>query len=401
MLKILKIITQKKAGFKISNYNTSKRLSDIIYLETGIEVSYNTLRRFFGVVKSVKPSNHTLNTLAVFNGFVDYNDFVLNYKLKNRWKQDFEIANLYNQSNPQILDYINSNLHVKRQFFQKLAQIVRELILVRNYALLNQIFRLPKMAFKKFNFDDVAYFGNCVGPIIKTINIESFEAKSLITNDNFIDLILCIYVDYNNLNGYYGNYLRLIENQSKRKDIIQFSRAVLNLNSYLTGEINKLYVLNFDNKYHPILQSRIIAQPLFSEFTDNISSLKSYNRNLKNAAKTNIDFYFEIITTALVTQNFEVMTLISKQFESKTDYNNFYKFEHHEHYTLMLMVLLKYKNETKQLNLWLKSVSFDNFYRPYTTLMLQYVYILKYHTSKANREICRLKYMGVAEHFYP
>ena len=113
MIKTLKTSTQKKAGFKITNYNSSKRLSDIIYLETGTEISYNTLRRFFGVVKSVKPSNHTLNAMAVFNGFVDYNDFVLNHNLKNRWKQEFEIADLYNQSNTLILDYINSNLHVK------------------------------------------------------------------------------------------------------------------------------------------------------------------------------------------------------------------------------------------------------------------------------------------------
>lgn len=401
MIKTLKTSTQKKAGFKITNYNSSKRLSDIIYLETGTEISYNTLRRFFGVVKSVKPSSHTLNALAVFNGFVDYNDFVLNHNLKNRWKQEFEIADLYNQSNTIILDYINSNLHLKRQFIQKLVQIVRELILVRNYALLNQIFRLPKMAFKKFKFDDVAYFGNCVGPIIKTINIESLEAQSLIVNDNFIDLVLCIYVDYNNLNGHYGNCLKLIENQSKRKDVIQFSRAVLNLNSYLAGEINKLYVLNFDNKYHPILQSRIMAQSLFFESTDIISSLKSYNQNPKNVDKTNIDFYFEIITTALVTKNFEVITWISKQFESKSDYNNFYKFEHHEHYTLMLMILLNYKNDREQLSIWLKSVSFNNFYRPYTKLLMQFVYILKYHSSKSNREIHRLKYREASENFYP
>ncbi len=401
MIKKLKASTQKKVGFKITNYNSSKRLSDIIYLETGTEISYNTLRRFFGVVKSVKPSSYTLNTLAVFNGFMDYNDFVLNYNLKNRWKQEFEIADLYNQSNTHILDYIDSNLLLKRQFIHKLVQIVRELILYRNYALLNQIFRLPKMAFQKFNFDEVAYFGNCVGPIIKTINIESSEAKSLIVNDNFIELVLCIYVDYNNLNGHYGNCLKLIENLSIRKDVLQFSRAVLNLNSYLNGEINKLYVLNFDSKYHPILQSRIMAQLLFSESIDIISSLKSYNQNLKNNNKSNIDFYFEIITTALVTQNFEVMTWISKQFESKIDYNNFYKFEHYEHYKLMLMVLLNYKNDTIQLNLWLKSVSFDNFYRPYKTLMYQYVYILKYHTSKTNREIYKSKYKGVALHFYP
>lgn len=401
MIKTLKTSTQKKAGFKITNYNSSKRLSDIIYLETGTEISYNTLRRFFGVVKSVNPNSHTLNTLAVFNGFVDYNDFVLNHNLKNRWKQEFEIADLCNQSNPRILDYINTNLHQKRQFVQTLVQIVRELILVKNYVILNQIFSSQKMTFKKFNFDDVAYFGNCVGPIIKTINIESLEAQSLIVNDNFIDLVLCIYVDYNTLNSHYGNCLKLIENQSKREDVIQFSRAILNLHSYLTGETNKLYVLNFNNKYHPILQSRIMAHTLFYHSTDIISSLKSYNRNLKNADKTNIDFYFEIITTALVTQNFEVMYWISKRFESKSDYNNFYKFEHHEHYTLMLMILLNHKNDIEQLSIWLKSVSFNNFYRPYTKLLIQFVYILKYHSSKSNREIYRLKYREVAENFYP
>jgi hypothetical protein len=401
MIKNLKIITQKKAGFKISDYNTSKRLSDIVYIETGIEVSYNTLRRFFGIVKSVKPSNHTLNALAIFNGFTDYNDFILNYNLKNRWKQDFEIADLYNQSRTQILNYIDVNLHVKRQFVHKLVQILRELILVRNYTLLNQIFNAPRMAFNEFDFDDVAYFGNCIGPIIKTIDIKSFEAQSLIVNDNFIDLVLCIYVDYNNLSGHYGEFLKLIKNQSKRKDIIQFSKAVLNLNFYLTDKINKLYELNFDSKYHPILQSRIMAQLLFLEPSDCIANLDNYSRNLKFDNKTNIDFYFEIITTALVTQNFEVMAWVSKRFESKTDYNNFYKFEHHEHYTLMLIMLLKYQNDTKQLNLWLKSVSFDNFYRPYSILLMQYVHILKYHLSKIDKDIHKTKYMEVAVSFFP
>ena len=72
MVHILKTITQKKLGLKIENYNSSKMLSEIIYIETGTEISYNTLRRFFGIVKPVKPSNYTLNALAVFNGFKSY-----------------------------------------------------------------------------------------------------------------------------------------------------------------------------------------------------------------------------------------------------------------------------------------------------------------------------------------
>ena len=63
MIKTLKTITQKKLGFKIEDYNSSRRLSEIIYTETGIEISYNTLRRFFGIVKPVKPSNYTLDML--------------------------------------------------------------------------------------------------------------------------------------------------------------------------------------------------------------------------------------------------------------------------------------------------------------------------------------------------
>ena len=67
----------------------------------------------------------------------------------------------------------------------------------------------------------------------------------------------------------------------------------------------------------------------------------------------------------------------------------------------MLIMLLKYQNDTKQLNLWLKSVSFDNFYRPYSILLMQYVHILKYHITETNKGIHKTKYMEVAEGFYP
>ena len=111
MINVLKTITQKKLGFKIDDYNTSKKLSEIIYIESGIEISYNTLRRFFGVVKSVKPSNYTLNTLSVFNGFKSYNDFVMNFHLKNRWKEEFQIVSLLAYRKSNLLEYIKTNLH--------------------------------------------------------------------------------------------------------------------------------------------------------------------------------------------------------------------------------------------------------------------------------------------------
>jgi len=404
MIPILKTSTQKKAGFKIDNYNSSRRLSEIICIETGISLSYNTLRRFFGIVKSVKPSNHTLDTLSVFNGFSNYTDFTRNFHLKNRWEQEFKLASLMQDSEKELLLFIEENLHTNRDFTLKLTQIVRELMLVKNYDLLVQIFSLKKMTYDHFNFDDIAYFGNCTGTLLKTFDSESKELQKLVLNDNFLDLILTIYVDYKHLNSYYGNWLKIIEKQTKRKDVKQFCRGVLNLKLYLNKESqDHFFKLVSDSSFHPILKGRIIAQKLFYESKDLSKIMNNYHHQIpsNSDSETDIDYYFELITTAIITRNFEVMTWISEKFKIKTNYSNYYKFEHYEQYGLMVMLLFMFRQDLESLQLWQKSISFDNFPRNYETLMLQYVYILKYHKSKTNKIFYKNQYLEGAKNFYP
>ena len=404
MIPILKTSTQKKAGFKIDNYNSSRRLSEIICIETGISLSYNTLRRFFGIVKSVKPSNHTLDTLALFNGFLNYTDFTRNFHLKNRWELEFKLASLMQDSEKELLLFVEENLHSKRDFTLKLTQIVRELMLVKNYDLLVQIFSLKKMTFDHFNFDDIAYFGNCAGTLLKTFDSESEELQKLLLNDNFLDLILTIYVDYKHLNSYYGNWLKIIEKHTKRKDVKQFCRGVLNLKMYLNRESqDHFFKLVPDASFHPILKGRIISQELFYESKDLSKIMNNYQHQIpsNSDSETDIDYYFELITTAIITRNFEVMTWISEKFKIKTNYSNYYKFEHYEQYGLMVMLLFMFRQDLESLQLWQKSVSFDNFPRNYETLMLQYVYILKYHTSKTNKISYKNQYLEGAKNFYP
>ena len=76
---LFKKITENKIGFKITSLSESKRLSEIILISHDLNLNYNTIRRFFGVVKSVKASNYTLDTLAIFNGYKSYNDFLINF----------------------------------------------------------------------------------------------------------------------------------------------------------------------------------------------------------------------------------------------------------------------------------------------------------------------------------
>jgi len=401
MINILKTVTQKKLGFKVDNYNTSKKLSEIIYVETGFEISYNTLRRFFGIVKSVKPSNYTLNTLSVFNGFKSYTDFVMNFHLKNRWKEEFQMVSLMDDRK-KILEYIQTNLHSKREFVLKLTQIIRELMLIKDYNFLLRIFRLDQMNFNYFNFDDIAYFGNCTGPLLKTFDLDSADAQKLILNKNFIDTVITIFVDYKNLNNYYGECLKFVNANCEREQVSQFCKGVLNLKMYLNKERkNQMFKVKLSPDFHPILKSRVIAQELFIESNNLIEILNNYDKKAQDKVRINIDYYFEIITTAIVTKNFEVMAWILKKFEYKTKYDNFYKFEHYEHFGLLAMILFKYREDDKNLAMWFKSVSFDNFSRPYETFMLQYVYILKYHYTKKNKAFYKTKYLESAKDLYP
>ena len=137
----LKEITETKIGFKIKSLKDSKRLSQIIAKENDISISYNTIRRFFGVVKNVQASNFTLDTLSKFNSFENYSDFLINFKLRNKWRQEFEISKIiHNDEDNKLLEYIDNSLGQKTSFNLKLIQIIRELLLIGNFNLIRRIF---------------------------------------------------------------------------------------------------------------------------------------------------------------------------------------------------------------------------------------------------------------------
>ena len=113
----LKEITEEKIGFRIKALKDSKRLSQIIAKENDVDISYNTIRRFFGVVKNVQASNFTLDTLSRFNGFENYADFIVNHKLMYRWRQEFEISKIIHRGeDDKLLEYIDRSISQTKSF---------------------------------------------------------------------------------------------------------------------------------------------------------------------------------------------------------------------------------------------------------------------------------------------
>ena len=379
----LKEITEKKIGFKIKSLNDSKRLSEIIANEIDLEISYNTIRRFFGVVKNVKASNYTLDIVSKFNGFDNYTDFIVNYRLSNKWKQEFEITKIIHKNeDDKLLEYIENNLNQTRSFNLKLIQIIRELLLVGNFILISKIFELEKMHANNFNYDDKVLIGMSIGHVLHLIDIKNEEFKELILNENFQDLVITIFVDYGNLKTYYSKIIEIIHANSSRKNILEFSKGILNLNIYFNKKLNNsFYSLKIEEDFHPILKSRIFAQHLLTDDNDIIHKLTNYHKTYQLKGYLEIEYLFEIIFTSIITRKFEVMKWIIEKVKQEGDYKFFYKYEHYNNYLFMKLI---YYTKTNNLT---KAVSFEQnfslqvFSKSYEKMALLYYYVYKFHTD--------------------
>ena len=73
---ILKKKIEIRLGQKVLNRGDCELLSNLILETIDIEISYNTIRRLFGLAVNVKASKKTLNTLAKFVGYKNYIHFM-------------------------------------------------------------------------------------------------------------------------------------------------------------------------------------------------------------------------------------------------------------------------------------------------------------------------------------
>jgi hypothetical protein len=96
MFELLKNNTIKTAGFDITSRGDCERLSNLILEKTDILLSYNTLRRFFGLIPYTKPNKTTLNTLANYNGYDSFTHFISINSYLTYWTKKEELFNLLN-----------------------------------------------------------------------------------------------------------------------------------------------------------------------------------------------------------------------------------------------------------------------------------------------------------------
>lgn len=305
-------------GHPIKNTNDCKSLSDEIFQKTKKYISYNSIRRVFHVVESNHvPRMSTLNILAEYIGFQNFDDFM-----------KFQKESIY-------LDRLSFSLHSSSFGITQRLDFIRELrfsIVVVSQLSREAIFNENWLQFEKilnwldkqnYDYESLLYFGNSVGSLFREKEIDIDRVKR---NPLFFKFIFSIFVDYSSLKGYYG---RLIDyycdnlEATKENDYV-FVCSLKIFKSFLLNEncVEFNYDFHPQSNFHPIVNSRIIATRILlaQNDTEIKTILNDYSRFLSDHIQFQIlESFYEILLISLPLKNQIIFKwLENEQLESLT-----------------------------------------------------------------------------------
>lgn len=318
----LKEEVELKLGKKIMNRGDCQLLSDLIFEQQKKLISYNTLRRFFKVDKNAnqKPSSQTLNVLSKFVGHANYFSFTSGEPSKASWELQNELFYYLDKLDTTKLQnfLIACRIQKAPNLVELLTVCFRELLLSKNYKAVHDISQSKGLNLFGLSYSERVQFGRSVGLVMRKINIPKEELIALAENNVFLEMVFLIFVDYSSLNVSHSNYIRLMEYVSagavklKRKDQL-FFECLSYLRKLLIGEPLPNLTIRPSNNLHPILYSRVcsvlIIQNSFSK-SSNASILEGIAKKMQSRASNKMDYIFELITTALLLRDFELMSFV-------------------------------------------------------------------------------------------
>jgi hypothetical protein len=264
-LEQLRTIIIKKFGKPIGNHYDVIQLQDAIERDAGKRISTQTIKRFFGLIKSSsRPDPSTLDAFAGYLNFTSYKDFQTWLQLLNSNATSTE-----NDWASEIVLHILKDIYPENLHEQGILQLVKNLfsLFERHPNLTSTIY--PKLAESKFGR---RYF---------------FQQ----------------FVHYDALASHYGMGLEhyLLHESDKHSRL--FALSMLCLRDFLTCNDSgcnyyydkiKEYSLQEVNQYHPFLIGRYYASKLFSNANAGINSadyISEVNHLLLNNDYTCTDIY--------------------------------------------------------------------------------------------------------------
>jgi hypothetical protein len=308
MIDELKAQIEKTFGQKITSRGLAEALSQDIYLKTNTLVSYNTIRRLFGLVAYTKPRQSTLDYLAKYCSFESYVDFCRQFPIIDSWpKWEGLFLSLSTLTLTEIINHLKKRKREHLDFAIGFA--AKELIVQNRQDDVLFLFQEPDFQFAKMRFDDVSQIGVIIGLHFRTHSNTELE-QALLREENFRNLVLKSNVDYTQFNAKYGEWIDyLLSLADLDRETSEFIHAlncfrwILNKKP-LTNAIMK-NIPELSEHQHPILYGRIFSLKMI--FSKSSNQARKYTllmeQRLQHEPQYQIELLYVPAIQSLLTQN--------------------------------------------------------------------------------------------------
>ncbi len=398
MFELLKKHTTKKASFEINTRGDCELLSALILEVTDIHISYNTLRRFFGLDSAVKPSTSTLNALARFNGYESYIQFLTKNPFEAYWIQKEKLYSMLHLGPQTIINYLNQLDLNSKDTLDIIISLCRELIYLNKIDELDTILKSDFFNQLKLNYSELLHFGNSVAILFQNIKAN----KKILSNHNFLNNVYCIFVDYTHLNGYYGEWSEFIGQNNTDAQINSFALAIQQLKNYLNHKpvVYSDFIAIDSVKFHPILRGRLYAIKILSKGPEFEDIDLNFDEILQQDQKEIFwDYFFELIFTAILSRNFLLMAAIKSKLSKQKLNTKYYQDQHQKIYQLMCEYYNFWSNYAYYKGNQIKNqelMSFEYKYG-YNEIIQLFIAILNYHYEEDNKDQYLKRYLTISK----
>lgn len=263
-------IIQEVFGIQVVDAYSCQKLSEELEKKTKIFISYNTIRRLFGVIKgTTQASRFTLDSLCKGLGYADFAAF---QQAVNQFEKDFFnemliLNRLEKRKDDAIILGIAQQFQMKNwdEVYQ-FKSIIDLCLEVENFDLLTQIFEL------KFDTKDqdvtwrlyVSFQSIYVQSCQNNERVIAYVEELLRTNELAQRILLQLFVEEECLQGYYGRWLRATS-EDLVGDMVVFKNSMLCQLAFENKEMEAakkhLFIAKqaFKEYMHPNLRGRIAA----------------------------------------------------------------------------------------------------------------------------------------------
>jgi len=272
---LIKII-QEVYGIQVIDAYSCQKLSEELEKKGKISISYNTLRRLFGIIKG--PTNASRFTLDSLSRGMGYSDFTAFQQAVNQFEKDFFnemliLNRLGNRKDDQIILGIVQQFQMKTwdEVYQ-FKSIIDLCLEVKNFDLLTQIFELPfdtnseDVTWRLYVSFQSIYVQSCQN----NEAVINYVAGLLKTNELAQRILLQLFVEEDCLQGYYGKWL-LATSEDLVEDMPVFKNLMLCQLAFelqdIPGAKRHLALSKnaFQEGMHPNLKGRIAARDYILE----------------------------------------------------------------------------------------------------------------------------------------